>query len=151
MIHTYIKCFSPPPQKREKWQNRLLPSSWVFVSFLYLCAVAEVSSPALTSLGPFLWWTFVTLRRAVCRNRLLTTSAVPSLHTAQIPNTATFTATRKPEDKTESNSMRITCNNEWKVDLYTLYCSLSVMCMWINVSLGIFSKLASESHHQQKN
>lgn len=70
---------------------------------------ARVSSPALTSLGPFLWQTFVTLRRAVCHNRLLTTSAVPSLCRAQIPDTATFIATQKPEEKTDSNSTRNTC------------------------------------------
>ena len=77
-----------------------------------MCVVAEVSSPALTSLGPFLWQTFVTLWRAVRGNRLLTTSAAPSLHTA------TFITTQKPEGKTESNSMRSTCYDEWKTDTY---------------------------------
>lgn len=77
---------------------------------------AEVSSPALTSLGPFLWQTFVTLQRAVCGNRLLTTSAVPSLYTAQILNTATDFTTQKSEVKTQSNSMRSTCNHKWNAD-----------------------------------
>lgn len=76
----------------------------------------EVSSPALTSLGPFLWQTFVTLQRAVWCNRLLTTSAVPSLRTAQIPDIAIFFDTQEQEEETENNCMRNTCYDEWKAD-----------------------------------
>lgn len=88
------------------WSNAPTPNikpgfTAAVVITLHLCAVyekrAEVSSPALTSLGPFLWQTFVSLPRDVCYNRLLTTSAVPSLHTAQILHTATFIATQRPE------------------------------------------------------
>lgn len=84
-------------------ENRHLPSNGVFhrgvrQRALSVCSGwrgAEVSSQALTSLEPFLWQTFVTLRRAVCCNRLLTTSAAPSLRTAQLSNTATFAVAQK--------------------------------------------------------
>lgn len=132
----------------HKKRKRLRSSNCVAFSFsVSLRGVAEVSSPALTSAGPFLWQTFVTRRQSARRNRLLTTPAVPSLHTAQIPNTATFTARQAEAGGEKTDSTRITPIDEWEVD--TLNWCLCFMCLWINVYLGIKARISQSKRFIQ--